>query len=173
VAIRPILLHPAPRLRAVAPAVETFDDGLARLVEDLVETLRAHGAIGLSAPQIDEPRRVCVIETAGDGRAPQVFVNPVIVRRGRAYGFVQESCLSVPGVAGNVWRDTRVTVRAQDPDGRLFERGLEGMDAVALQHEIDHLDGMLFIDRLSPLRRVRMWLAARAAKAEGLTARRA
>lgn len=160
-AIRPILLHPDPRLRAPARPVAAVDDGLADLVADLLDTMRAHRAVGLCAPQIGDMRRVCVIDPAGDGAAPQVFVDPEIVRRGRAWGLVEESCLSVPGVSGMVWRDTRVTVRAQDADGRPFERALAGMEAVALQHELDHLDGRLFIDRLSPVRRLAMWLGAR------------
>lgn len=167
-AIRPILIHPDPRLRAVARPVAAFDDGLAALVDDLLDTMRAHRAIGLCAPQIGDARRVCVIDPAGDGAAPDVFVDPAIVGRGRAYGFVQESCLSVPGVSGGVWRDTRVRVRARDAAGRVFERALDGMHAVALQHEMDHLDGVLFVDKLSLLRRAGTWLKERAGRRVGV-----
>ncbi|WP_372422107.1 peptide deformylase [Salinarimonas chemoclinalis] len=151
--VRPILVAPAPALRAVSARVEAFDGTVAGAVDDLLETMRARGAIGLSAPQIGDARRIAVIDPSGDGAAPEAFVNPRIVARGRAYGFVQESCLSLPGVVASVWRDTRVRVSAQDAQGRSFERDLAGLAAVSLQHEIDHLDGRLFVDRLGALRR--------------------
>jgi peptide deformylase len=125
------------------------------LVEGLLETLRAAGGIGLSAPQVGDPRRVSVIDLSGDGSAPEVFVNPDILARER-WAIVEESCLSVPGVEGKLMRATRVRARAVDPTGAPFVRDLEDMHAVCLQHEVDHLDGTLFIDRLSPLHRLRM-----------------
>ncbi|MGP9819054.1 peptide deformylase [Salinarimonas sp. NSM] len=151
--LRPILEAPDPALRAVAAPVARFDETVAAAVADLLETMCAHRAVGLSAPQIGDARRIAVIDPHGDGTAPEAFVNPRLVARGRAWGFVQESCLSLPGVVASVWRDTRVRVSAQDAQGRSFERDLAGMAAVSLQHEIDHLDGRLFVDRLSPLRR--------------------
>lgn len=150
-----ILEHPDPRLRARCGEVTTFDADLARLVDDLLDTLHASGGIGLSAPQLGDPRRVSVMDLAGDGSAPEVFVNPDILVR-RRWAIVEESCLSVPGVEGKVMRATRVRVRAVDRNGEPFVRDLEDMDAVCLQHEVDHLDGTLFIDRLSPLRRWRL-----------------
>jgi peptide deformylase len=157
-----ILEYPDPRLRLKAEPVSAFDPSLAQLVDDLVETLHAHKAIGLSAPQVDDRRQVLVIDNSGDGSAPQVFVNPEIRSRA-AWGLVEESCLSVPGVVGNVIRATQVSVRAQDRHGESFTRELTGMDAVCLQHEVDHLAGKLFIDRLSIFRRLRIRARARAA----------
>ena len=151
-AIRTILTHPDPALRAVCEAVDGADVGA--LVDDLVETMRAHGAIGLSAPQIGDLRRVAVIEGANPGDPARIFVDPEIVQKRCAFGFVQESCLSVPGVRGTVMRDTNIRVGAYDRVGARFEVDLAGMDAVCLQHELDHLDGRLFIDRLSFLRRL-------------------
>ncbi|MGJ3264705.1 MAG: peptide deformylase [Salinarimonas sp.] len=167
--VRPILVCPHPTLRAVAAPVAHFDETVAAAIADLVETMRAHGAIGLSAPQIGMTRAIAVIDPDGEGATPQVYVNPRIVAKGRAFGFVQESCLSLPGVKASVWRDTRVRVQAQDAEGRVFERDLAGMAAVSLQHEIDHLAGRLFVDRLSPLRR---WMIRRrvGAAAMGLAA---
>lgn len=148
----PILEYPDPRLRMRSEPVDVFDDDVARLVADLFDTLYAHKAIGLSAPQVDDRRRVLVADLSGDESAPQVYINPELLRTARP-GIIEESCLSVPGVVGNVVRPTRVRVRAQDQTGAVFERDLDGMDAVCLQHEIDHLDGKLFVDRLSPIRR--------------------
>ncbi len=161
-----ILEHPDPRLRATCDAVTAFDDDLTRLVDDLLQTLAAAGGIGLSAPQVGELRRVSVMDLSGDGSTPEVFVNPEILQR-RRWGIVEESCLSVPGIEGKVMRATRVRVRALDPGGAPFERDLEDMHAVCLQHEVDHLDGKLFIDRLSPIRRLSMrWREARARRAK-------
>jgi peptide deformylase len=154
-----ILEHPDPRLRRPSAPVTSFDATLGRLVDDLIETLHASGGIGLSAPQAGTLQRLAVADLSGDASDPQVYVNPVILARS-AIGFVEESCLSVPGVVASVMRATQVRVRAQDRHGDLFERDLEGMHAVCLQHEIDHLDGRLFIDRLFFWQR--FMLAARA-----------
>lgn len=156
-----ILEYPDPRLRLCANPVTAFDESLSQLVDDLLETLHAHKAIGLSATQVDDRREVLVIDTSGEASAPQVYVNPEIRSRA-AWGIVEESCLSVPGVVGNVIRATEVAVLAQDRHGEPFERTLTGMAAVCLQHEIDHLAGKLFIDRLSIFRRFRLRARARA-----------
>ncbi|NBB71679.1 MAG: peptide deformylase [Alphaproteobacteria bacterium] len=171
-----ILAHPDTRLRTPCAPLTAFDADLARLVADLLDTLKAAGGIGLSAPQVGDLRRVSVMDLAGDRTAPEVFVNPEIVAR-RRWGIVEESCLSVPGVVGNVLRATRVLVRAADPAGEPFERELEDMHAVCLQHEVDHLNGKLFIERLSPIRRLRLRLEdararRRAAAAERQAGRR-
>ncbi len=150
---RPILEYPDPRLRMRADLVTVFDASVAELVDDLLEALYATRAIGLSAPQVNDRRRVLVADLSGDGSAPRVYVNPEILSSTMP-GIVEESCLSVPGVVGNVVRSTRVRVRALDRFGQPFERDLEGMDAVCLQHEMDHLEGKLFVDRLSPIRRL-------------------
>ncbi len=134
--------------------VDDFDADLASLVQDLVDTL--HGTatgIGISAPQVGDLRRVLVMDLTNDRNGPEVYVNPEILSRSTP-GLVEESCLSIPGVVGNVVRSTELRVRALDRHGAPFERALTGMHAVCLQHELDHLDGKLFIDRLSLLRRI-------------------
>lgn len=157
---RDILLYPDPRLLAPSQPVKRFGKSLHRLVDDLLETMYAHRAIGLSAPQVDALRQVLVIDVSEDATEPQVYVNPEL-RSKSAWGLVEESCLSVPGVVGNVLRATEVRVRAQDRDGNVFERDLSAMNAVCLQHEMDHLAGTLFIDRLSLFRRLRLRARAR------------
>ena len=165
-AVLPVIEYPDPRLRQRAAPVAAFDADLERLVGDLLETFSAAEGIALSAPQIGYRRRVVVISVA-DG-APGLYVNPEILARA-APGFVEESCLSVPGVVGSVWRATKVKVRARDQFGEPFERDLEGMPAVCMQHETDHLEGRLFIDRLWPVRRllVRSRLRALATRNKG------
>jgi peptide deformylase len=154
-----ILEYPHPHLRQSAEPVTNFDRDLARLADDLLETLYASGGIGLCAPQVGDSRQVLVMDLSGRASEPQVYVNPCILA-GAELGLVEESCLSVPGVIGNVVRNTKVRVRAQDLSGGLLERDLEGMHAVCLQHESDHLAGKLFIDHLSILRRIRIRLLA-------------
>ncbi len=159
---RDVLEYPDPRLRRAAEPVTDFDASLAGLVDDLVDTLRATRSIGLSAPQFGDLRRVVVIDPAEQRAHPQIYVNPEILRK-RGLGFVEERCLSVPGVVGNVIRAMEIRVRAEDATGEAFERELSGMDAVCLQHEMDHLEGRLFVDRLSIFRRLRLrWSEARA-----------
>lgn len=158
-----ILEHPDPRLRLHAEPVTRFDTGLAQLVDDLLETLYASEAIGLCAQQANDLRQVIVMDLSGNASAPQVYINPEILA-GSRLGMVEESCLSVPGVSASVARNTQIRVRAQDRAGDYFERDLEGMDAVCLQHEMDHLVGTLFVDRLSWLRRQFLrWSQSRAA----------
>lgn len=155
-----ILEYPDPRLRLRSEAVCVFDGYLAELTDNLFETLYATKAIGLSAPQAGIQLQVLVMDLSGNATEPQVYINPEILKRG-ALGFVEESCLSVPGVVAHVLRATRVRVRAQDRSGATFERDLEGMNAVCLQHEMDHLRGKLLVDRLSLFRRLRVRSAAR------------
>jgi peptide deformylase len=160
-AVQPIIEFPDPRLRARAEPVAAFDAGLDLLVADLLDTLAATPGMALSAPQIGRSARVAVIGPADGCEPPAVYVNPELVARALP-GFVEESCLSLPGVSASVWRATRVTVRARDRHGAAFERQLSGLPAVCMQHEIDHLDGKLFIDRLWLVQRllVRRSLAA-------------
>lgn len=152
-AVRPILTYPDPRLARRALPVSDHGPALAALVDDLLDTLAAAGGIGLSAPQLGVPLRVAVTEPTGGASEPEVYLDPEVVSRA-APGLVEESCLSVPGVVGSVWRHTRIRVRARGLDGAPFERELEGMAAVCLQHELDHLDGVLFIDRLWLVKRL-------------------
>ena len=164
-ALLTILEYPDPRLRLTSQAVEAFDASLGRLVDDLCETLRASKGIGLAAPQTGDRRQVLVIDLSGGKAEPEIYINPEILAS-TAPGLVEESCLSVPGVVGNVVRATQVRVRARDRSGEAFERDLEGMSAVCLQHEMDHLVGKLFVDRLPLLRRLRFRFAAARARAQ-------
>ncbi len=164
-ALLTILEYPDPRLRLTSQPVEAFDASLGRLVDDLCETLRASEGIGLAAPQIGDPRQILVIDLSGGKAEPEIFINPEILAS-TAPGLAEESCLSVPGVVGNVVRAMQVRVRARDRSGEAFERDLEGMSAVCLQHEMDHLVGKLFVDRLPLLRRLRFRFAAARARAQ-------
>ncbi len=164
-----ILEYPDPRLRIPSSPVTDFDEDLNRLVEDLFDTLYATDAIGLSAPQVNVRREVVVMDLSGNASAPQVYINPEILTRS-APGLVEESCLSVPGVAVNVVRATEIRVRSSRPDGETFTRELSGMDAVCLQHEMDHLVGKLLVDRLSLFGRLRMRIRNRARERESARA---
>ncbi|MFN3232277.1 MAG: peptide deformylase [Alphaproteobacteria bacterium] len=150
-----ILEYPDPRLRQPSKPVTVFDDDLNSLIDRLLETLYATHSIGLSAPQLNDHRQVLVADLSEDQSDPQIYVNPQILSKG-AWGFVEERCLSVPDVVGNVIRATRIRVRAQDRHGVFFESDLTGMNAVCLQHEMDHLAGKLFVDRLSIFKRLRL-----------------
>jgi peptide deformylase len=167
----PILEYPDPRLRLRAAPVTEFNGALGELIDDLLETLHATGGIGLSAPQAGIGSQVVVTDLSGDASEPRVYVNPEILKSA-VPGLVEESCLSVPGVVGNLVRATQVRVRARDRSGEVFERDLDGMHAVCLQHEIDHLAGMLFIDRLSLFRRLRVRAAAGARRRKTSAGRR-
>lgn len=155
-----ILEYPDPRLRLSAEPVTEFDSNLSQLVDDLVDTLFATTGIGLSATQVDVQQRVFVLDLSERASEPEIYVNPEILSKS-AWGLVEESCLSVPDVTGNVIRPTKVEVRAQDRAGKLFERSLTGMHAVCLLHEMDHLVGKLFIDRLSIFRRFHIRILAK------------
>ena len=147
--ILPIVEHPDPLLRQVAAPVSKFGAQVTQLVNDMVDTLQHTGGIGLSATQVGKTSRIFIADLSDNGVAcPECYINPQIMAKSRS-AFVQESCLSIPGVSGNVVRSTRIRVSAQDIHGVPFERSLEGMHAVCVQHEIDHLNGVLFIDRLS------------------------
>jgi len=164
----PILKYPDPRLRLRSEPVHVFDTSLARLADDLLETLYSTTGIGLSAPQAGDRRQVLVMDLSGNASAPQVYVNPEVLASA-VPALVEESCLSVPGVVGNVVRATQVRVRAHDLAGDEFQRDLDGMHAVCLQHEMDHLAGRLFIDHLSLFRRLRVRVEAAARARNGGT----
>lgn len=148
-----VIRYPDPRLQEASERVEEFGPELAAFVDDLLDTLRPTGGIGLSAPQVGDRRAVFVMDLSEDHSEPQVFINPEILSRERD-AWVTESCLSIPGVEGKVIRATRLRVRAQDEDGEVFEEDLEDMYAVCVQHEVDHLEGRLFIDRLRFFKRL-------------------
>jgi len=159
-ALLTILEYPDPRLRTRAEPVQAFDAALARLIEDLFETMYASRGIGLAATQVGVHRQVVTIDLSGKGEAPEVFINPQILARGRI-GKVEESCLSLPGLSELVRRPIELRVRSLDRDGTARVRDVEGMLAVCLGHEIDHLHGRLFLDHLSVFKRLRTRLARR------------
>jgi peptide deformylase len=150
-----ILEFPDPRLRTRAQPVEVFDAALARMISDLFETMYAAAGIGLAATQVNFHRRLIVMDVSNDKSAPQVFINPQILARDGTE-VSEEGCLSVPAIFESVQRAARVRVRAQDATGEACETDLEGLPAVCLQHEMDHLEGKLFVDYLSSLKRERI-----------------
>ena len=147
-----ILEIPDLRLRTVAKPVEAFDAALARLVDDMIETMYHAQGIGLAATQVNIHHRLLVLDVSEEQDTPRVYVNPEIVET-EGTETCEEGCLSVPGIYAEVSRAEKVRVQARDANGDAFEEWLDGMHAVCLQHEIDHLDGKLFVDYLSPLKR--------------------
>ena len=163
--ILPILEYPDPRLKKVALPVTVFGPETERLVRDMAETMYAAPGIGLAATQVDVHKRVIVIDISETRDQLRVFVNPeLLLAEGEAE--CEEGCLSVPGYYDKVTRAARVAVRAQDATGAFFTLEAEGLLAVCIQHEIDHLAGKVFVDHLSPLKRAR--LAARLRKKQRL-----
>jgi peptide deformylase len=150
-----ILEFPDERLRTRAEPVTAFDAELSRLIDDMFETMYAAPGIGLAATQVNVHRRLVVIDVSKEANDPQVFINPEILSR-EGVCMTEEGCLSVPGIFDDVERALKVRVRSQDRDGTVRERDLEGVLAVCLQHEIDHLEGKLFVDYLSWLKRERI-----------------
>lgn len=151
-AIRKIIYLPDPRLRRVAVNVETFDDNLQLLINDMFDTMYDAKGVGLAAPQIAVNLRLSVIDVIGDKSQQIVIINPEIIESKGAVEY-QEGCLSIPGAYDTVIRAQTVTVRALDRFGKPFEMKADGLLAECFQHEIDHLNGKLFIDLLSPLKR--------------------
>lgn len=147
-----ILEFPDPRLRTRAKPVEVFDADLSALVGNMLETMYAAQGIGLAATQVDVHRRLLVIDVSETRDQPHVYINPELIET-EGTETCEEGCLSVPGVYAEVSRAEKVRVRAQDQHGEVFERSLDGMHAICLQHEMDHLEGKLFVDYLSPLKR--------------------
>jgi peptide deformylase len=151
-AILNILEFPDPRLTTVANTVEKFDETLKKLVEDMIETMYfAHG-IGLAATQVNVHKRLLVLDISENQDQPRVYINPEILSSSGEQNH-EEGCLSVPGIYASVKRAENVHIRAQKSDGNTFEEQLEGLHAVCIQHEMDHLLGRLFVDYLSPLKR--------------------
>lgn len=154
-AIREILHYPDPRLRNIAAPVAQVDDNIRTLVSDMFETMYEANGIGLAATQINVPLRVIVTDVSGEAPAPLALINPEVVLND-GIEQMEEGCLSVPGVFELVERAERIKVRTLDLDGNVQELAAEGLLAVCIQHEIDHLDGKLFIDYLSQLKRTRI-----------------
>jgi len=154
-AIRKILHYPDKRLRTAGVKVETFDAALHGLIDDMAETMYAAPGVGLAAPQIGVSKRLFIVDIATKDDEPsdlRVFINPEILERAGEITW-EEGCLSFPGIHEEIDRSERVKVRAQDRDGKTFELEAEGLLAVAIQHELDHLDGKLMVDHLGMLRR--------------------
>ena len=156
-AIRPILTVPDPLLKQVSQPVDRVDDELRALMDDMLETMYDAPGIGLAAIQIGVPKRVIVMDLAGKGEEPQprYFVNPEIVWASDDTMPYEEGCLSVPEVYDEVDRPSRVKLRYLNYQGEQIEEDAEGLFAVCIQHEMDHLEGVLFIDHLSRLKRDR------------------
>jgi peptide deformylase len=150
-----ILEYPDPRLRTKAQAVDVFDPALAKMVEDMFETMYAAPGVGLAATQVDFHKRLIVMDVSEGKDAPMVFCNPQILAA-EGEGVTEEGCLSVPGIFDEVKRAAKIRARAQDVTGKVFELDLDGLAAVCLQHEMDHLEGKLFVDYLSDLKRERI-----------------
>ena len=147
-----ILEFPDPRLTTVASEIKDFDEALKELIEDMAETMYSARGIGLAATQVNVHKRLLVLDLSEDQDQPREYINPQILSRSGEQNH-EEGCLSVPGIYANVKRAEYVTVRAQDMHGITFEEQLEGLHAVCVQHEMDHLIGRLFVDYLSPLKR--------------------
>lgn len=165
-ALLQILEYPDRRLRRVAQPVTVFDARLRQLVADMAETMYAAPGIGLAATQVDVHERIIAIDASENKDQLRVFINPQILWASEETALCEEGCLSVPGIYDEVRRPVRVRVRAQDPDGAAFELDCEGMLAVCVQHEMDHLIGKVFVDYLSGLKqdRIRTKLKKRKAK---------
>lgn len=156
--IQPILRYPHPVLKKLCNRVEIIDDSIQHLIADLVDTMRAGpGSVGVAAPQIGVTLRVCVVDVSGSRHGKDnhhgllLMINPEITGRD-GVALMREGCMSVPDYTGDVERATSITVRFREPDGdlRVIEAG--GFEAVAIQHEMDHLDGILFLDRITSIR---------------------
>ncbi len=149
-AILPIRLYPDPILRSVAKPVAVIDAELRKLAQDMIETMHDANGVGLAAPQVGVGLRLIVVDFDPEKGDPRVLVNPVIAKRSGRKQLGDEGCLSFPGIRSRVKRTPALVVEAQDLDGALTAHEAEGLAARAVQHEIDHLDGMLFVDKVGP-----------------------
>lgn len=156
-ALLPILAYPDPRLRTLAKPVETVDDGIKTLINDMFDTMYDAKGIGLAATQVDRHIQVIVMDLAGkdEPAAPKVFINPVVTPLTDELAPYQEGCLSIPEVYDTIERPSRVKIDALDQDGQPFSIEADGLLAVCIQHEMDHLNGVLFVDYLSTLKQSR------------------
>jgi len=152
----PILRFPDPRLHTVARPVDAVDARIQQLADDLIETMYAHDGIGLAATQVDMHERLLVMDTTDQRNQAVILINPEIIERSAEMAVNEEGCLSVPDIYDRVERHARVTVRALGRDGQSFDLQVEGLAAVCVQHEMDHLMGKVFVEYLSPLKRDRI-----------------
>ena len=148
----PIIEFPDPRLRTVARPVKEVDTRIRQLIDDMFETMYEAPGIGLAATQVDVHERLLVLDVSEDKSYPMVFINPEVLSA-EGSQIYQEGCLSVPGIYADVKRAEKIVVRALDRDGQSFEVSADGLLAVCIQHEMDHLAGKVFVDYLSPLKR--------------------
>lgn len=155
-ALLPILEFPDPRLRTVAKPVTEVDDNIRQLVADMFETMYEAPGIGLAATQVNVHKRVVVIDVSEDKSQPLVFINPEVEVLDPDVSEYDEGCLSVPGFYETVVRPNHIRVKALDRDGNPFELEPQGLLAVCIQHELDHLNGKLFVDHISPFKRSRI-----------------
>lgn len=155
-ALLPILEFPDPRLRTVAQPVAVVDDRIRSLIDDMFDTMYDAPGIGLAASQVDVHERVIVIDISEGRDDPWVFINPEFEVIDPELGDYDEGCLSVPGFFETIHRPKKITVTALGRDGQSFTEELDGLMAICLQHEIDHLEGKLFVDYISPLKRQRI-----------------
>lgn len=165
-----ILRYPDPRLHKIAKPVTVFDARLKKLIKDMAETMYEAPGVGLAASQVDVHQQLVVIDTSDTQDDLRVFINPEILWASSETKVYDEGCLSVPGIYDGVERPAQVKVRALDADGVPFEVSADGLLAVCIQHEIDHLKGKVFVEYLSPLKRNR--IKARMQKEERLLQRR-
>ena len=155
-ALLEILEYPDPRLRTVAAPVETVDERIRNIVDDMFETMYEAPGIGLAATQVNVHERIITIDVSEDKSEPLTFINPEITVLDGEEETMQEGCLSVPGFYEDVTRIEHCLVKAPDRDGNPFEMECRGLLAVCIQHEVDHLDGKLMVDYISPLKRNRI-----------------
>lgn len=151
----PIVLYPDDNLRKVCPPVETMNDQIANLIDEMLYTMYHAPGIGLAAPQVDVLSRVIVVDVSEGKNDPLALINPQILHASGSIEW-EEGCLSIPGVYGKVVRPSQILVKALDRDGKPLEFQAFDLEAVCIQHEIDHLNGTLFIDHLSALKRNRL-----------------
>ncbi len=155
-AILPVLRFPDERLRTKAQPVTEVNDEIRKIISDMFETMYAENGVGLAATQVDIHQRIVVIDVSEDKEHPYALINPEIVRKSDETVINEEGCLSVPGCYAKVDRSIDVTVRALDKNGNEFSLDGEELLAICIQHELDHLNGVLFVDYLSPLKRQRI-----------------
>ena len=151
-----ILRYPDPRLHTVAAPVKAVDERIQRLAADMLETMYASDGVGLAATQVDVHERLIVMDTSEGRDNPTVLINPTLLKRSDELVVVEEGCLSVPAIYDKVERHARVTVEATDVKGETFQLDAEGLTAVCVQHEMDHLIGKVFVEYLSTLKRDRI-----------------
>lgn len=169
-ALLPILHYPDPRLRKKAKPVAVVDERIRRLVRDMADTMYQAPGVGLAATQVDVHERVVVIDVSETGDELRVLINPEIIWKSEERQLYEEGCLSVPGIYDEVERSARIRCKALDENGQPYEFEAEGLLAVCVQHELDHLDGKVFVEYLSSLKQHRIKTKLKKAEREALRA---